>query len=214
MKEFFLKMWKDPVWSKVIAAGILAFIALIWSLINFQGLIAFYRLIIIMLNYVIPIPIWGILLIITIRWVLIQIIQSEKKHPYVSSVWSEEVGNYVFSDLHKELSKLKALERTERMIKASIGPSNENLSVLFWVNRENFNAGVSNKINYSGYDDGGYLAEVVAPKLLSYGLLEKREDKGFSVNQYYSYTQYFISEIGFKYLECIEKLDNESMGLS
>lgn len=31
IKDGFLKVWKDPVWSKVISTGIIAFIVVLWA---------------------------------------------------------------------------------------------------------------------------------------------------------------------------------------
>lgn len=213
MKAFFLKIWKDPVWSKVISAGIIGAVVWAWKLIDTDSFAVFWDFIVSVFNYMVSIPIWGIILIICIRWGIIRIIRSLRKGPYVSPVWNETVGNYTFSALYEDLTKLKAVERTARMIESSIAPHNDSLATLFWIYRDNFNAGVSNKIVYSGWDDGGYLAEIVGPKLLAFGLVEQIEDKGYAYNSYYSYLKYVTSEIGFKYLECCERLENESLGL-
>ncbi|WP_027469100.1 hypothetical protein [Deefgea rivuli] len=122
MMNFLLRIWKDPVWSKVIATCIVAGAIWLWSTLNTSSFIntLFF------LNTTYPTPLWLLILLGVCTVVLIFRLISKKKKvtivptPLVSNTsdifaildhwWPKAEGQnpsdvaVVFSDLEKELN--------------------------------------------------------------------------------------------------------------
>ena len=50
VKEILLSIWKDPVWSKMISAGILALIAVAWAKLSHKSWLDIYHSIVTFLS--------------------------------------------------------------------------------------------------------------------------------------------------------------------
>ena len=79
----FQKIWKDPVWSKLIAAAIIGLaspiIIFLWSLIKQSSFKDSFYSIISVLNYMVEIPLWILLLTLTVMFFLVRVLLKKAK---------------------------------------------------------------------------------------------------------------------------------------
>lgn len=213
MKERFWKVWKDPVGSKVIAVGIVAFITLIWSLISFPSLKDFFSQIMTWLNYKITIPVWVGLLATLIVWQIIIFVKNwRKKRADVprNPVWDTQIGDYTFEELYSKLNQ-KLRVRTSKMDNSGVAPPDTLIIIQFMKHYDKFNKGVSGgetlmlrAMGELNMNDGGYMVDVLAPKLTEYGLLMEIKSEQVLNGKSYSIVTYKISDLGYEFYDCLQ----------
>lgn len=95
--ELLKKIWKDPVWSKVISAAILATFAVIWTIIDLESLIIILRAIwnVIIAFFSIQLPLWIFIVFLVLVTLSILVFRkwTNKKKPFLG--YTEDV----FDDL-------------------------------------------------------------------------------------------------------------------
>ena len=99
-RETLLKIWKDPVWSKVISTGIILLIATIWTKYSNYTSQDIYDFFILILTYKLPIFVFLSVFGIYILTKIIIKLFKRKENP----IWDEQVGNYKFKELYQILS--------------------------------------------------------------------------------------------------------------
>lgn len=134
-----------------------------------------------------------------------------------NAILNEVIGDYTFRELYEKLANERLLEKTQKMRDYQVGPPNASLLELFGSYRQTFNDGLKNSvekiIGYRTYEeDGGYLIDVVAPKLLSYKLLNKIEEQGFVINHTVLFITYETSQEGYKFFDCWDRLSDLQRG--
>ncbi|MBX2932000.1 MAG: hypothetical protein KF781_08655 [Chitinophagaceae bacterium] len=194
--EAILKIWKDPVWSKVISAGIILLIATIWARYSNYSWQEIYDFFILLLTY--KLPIFVFLSIIGLYFLTKLLIRLFKKK--IDPIWDEQVGNYKFKELYQILSNQNFPVETVGMSWSGRKPPEEDLLTMFHSYITFFNRGLNLDDNL---DDGGYLYGVLAPKLVGYGLLDKIETKNLQIDV--MDIKYQTSEIGQKFYALLEK---------
>lgn len=192
----FLKIWKDPVWSKVISAGIILLIATIWTKYsNYSGQDV-YDFFILLLAY--KLQVFVFLSIIGLYFLTKLLIRLFKKK--IDPIWDEQVGNYKFKELYQILSSQNFPVGTVGMRWAGRKPPEDDLLTMFHTYITFFNRGLNLDDNL---EDGGYLYGVLAPKLVGYGLLDKIETKNLQIDV--MDIKYQTSEFGHKFYALLEK---------
>ncbi len=196
IREALLKIWKDPVWSKVISAGIILVIATIWAKYsNYSGQ-EVYDFFILVLTYKLPIFVFlSIIGLYFLTKLLIRLLKI-KNDP----IWDEQVGNYKFKELYQILLNQNLPVGTAGMRWSGRKPPEDNLLTMFHTYITFFNRGLnlSDKL-----DDGGYLYGVLAPRLVGYGLIDKIETKNLQIDV--MDIKYQTSEVGHKFYALLEK---------
>lgn len=196
--EWFLKIWKDPVWSKVISAGIIAAIAVIWAKISNYSWQEIYDFVLTVLSY--QIPIYLFLSIIALYYIIKLCIRLFKKRK--DPLWDEQMGNYTFKELYNILLTETFPVTTMRMQMSGMPAPEDNLLILFRIYYTILNKGVDFDDNL---DDGSYLYSVLSPRLLGYGLVEAYQKP---LNDLPDRTEiaYKTSELGHKFHASLEKV--------
>jgi hypothetical protein len=194
--EAFLKIWKDPVWSKVISAGIILLIATIWTKYsNYTGQDV-YNFFILLLTY--KLPVFVFLSVIGLYFLTKLLIRLFKKKS--DPIWDEQVGNYKFKELYQILSSQNYPVETVGMSWSGRKAPEDDLLTMFHTYITFFNRGLNLDDNL---EDGGYLYGVLAPKLVGYGLLDKIESKNLQIEVID--IKYQTSEVGHKFYALLEK---------
>lgn len=188
---------KHPVWSKVIAFGIISLIAALWSSYSKYTLKQIYDFLIGGLSY--KVPLFFFLSLVGGYFLIKLLIRLFKRK--IDPIWEEQVGNYTFRELYGILMKQNFLVGTEGMAYSNIKPPEENLLVLFDIYSTHLNKGVTMD---DVLGDGGYLYGALAPKLVGYGLVEKIEVKNPDLDAID--IKYQMSELGYKFYALLEKL--------
>lgn len=199
-KSFIKQLWTDPVWSKVISAGIIIFIGFVYSL--FQTLLKDISLLQVLkdtLNF--KIELWKIFL--TIFGVLISYAVYYKwrqmKNKKIGKFNTEEpVGNFTFRELHNSLLTHK-IDSPISLRSQEFG-NQLDLMTLFVLFQRQLNIGVS--WDQPG-DQGIFLYHNLGPTLMSYGLTEKAPEKNKADSLGLDIIQ--TSIVGQKYLSMVEK---------
>jgi hypothetical protein len=194
--EAILKIWKDPVWSKVISAGIILLIATIWTKYSNYSSQQVYDFLILILTY--KLPIFVFLSIIGLYFLTKLLVRLFKKKN--DPIWDEQVGNYKFKELYQILSNQNYPVGTVGMGWSGQKPPEDDLLTMFHNFITYFNRGLKLDDNI---DDGGYLYGVLAPKLVGYGLLDKIETKNLQID--FIDIKYQTSEVGKKFYALLEK---------
>lgn len=194
--ETIIRIWKDPVWSKVIATGIILLIATIWTKYSNYSSTQVFGFVIFILTYNFPIYIF--LSIFGIYFLAKKIINlfAKKTDP----IWDEQIGNYKFKELYDILSQQNFPIGTMGMRFSGHSPPNEDLLTMFHRYIFYFNKGISLEDNLQ---DGGYIYGVLAPKLVGYGLLDKTETKNSKIDL--NEIKYQTSDVGHKFYALLEK---------
>ena len=168
-KNYFSKIWKDSVFSNVIASGILLFFTLlaivIGQIINVTTAEEF-------IAYFFKIEIKLCILIITAIIITLgyyTYLKFFKKKDDISNEYvSQNVGNYKFGDLNNIL--LTTYLKIPPVLWAEIGYKELDLLTLFKITIPLYSSGIDwNSPN----DDSGFLYYQLGPILMSYGLCEK-----------------------------------------
>ena len=194
--ESIISIWKDPVLSKVISTGIIVLIGIIWTKYSKYSTQQVHDFFISILTYKLPIFVFlSIVGSYFLTKLLIRLFE-KKTNP----IWDEQVGNYKFKELYKILQNQNYPIGTNGMSWSRQKPPEDDLLTMFHNFSTFFNRGINLE---DDLDDGGYLYGVLAPKLVSYGLLDKIETKNLQINA--MDIKYQTSEIGHKFYALIEK---------
>jgi hypothetical protein len=225
-KEWREEKWKDPVYSKLIASYIDRAILTLWALIAAGAVVAWqffpiwFSKAIAVLKYAVEIPVWGIISGGTVIWffrILYRYLRRVRRKPVPRNpVLDTQIGNYTFEGLLKILESEKLRTQTERMAKEHVAPPDTSLLAQFSKNYEKFKVGVGSGdllvVRAEGHlntNDGGYVTDVLAPKLLEYGLLKASTSEhtvpGYGTKQF-TMTRYKISELGYKFSDCLASI--------
>jgi hypothetical protein len=199
-KGIIRQLWTGPVWSKVISAGIIAFIVFLYSLL--QTLlkdVSLTKVFIDTINY--KIELWQFFVIVFVVLILFAIYYKwrQRKNKKVGKFNTEEVaGNFTFRELHNSLLTHK-IDLPISLRSQEFG-NQLDLMTLFVLFQRQLNIGVS--WDQPG-DQGMFLYQDLGPTLMSYGLTEKAPEKnkadalGLDIIQ--------TSAVGQKYLSMVEK---------
>lgn len=198
IKEGLLKIWKDPVWSNLISAGIIALIALIWAKITNHTWAEIYDFVLKVLAFKLHIYIFlsAIGLYFTVK-LCIKLFR-KKKDP----LWDEQIGNYTFKELYNILITQTFPVATNGMQMSGMPAPTDDLLMLFRVYYTYLNKGVDFDDNIQ---DGSYLYSVLAPKLLGYGLVEAYQ-KPLNDLPDRSEVAYKTSGLGHKFHASLDKV--------
>jgi hypothetical protein len=199
LKKFWnvlLRIWKDPVWSAVISAGIILIIATIWTKYSKYSSQQIYDFLIFILSY--KVPVFVFLSIAGIYFLTKLAIRLFNRK--IDPIWDEQVGNYKFKELYKILSNQNLPIGTVGMGYSGKKPPQEDLLTMFHAYTTFFNKGIKLE---DDNDDGGYLYGVLAPKLVGYGLVDKIETKNLKIDV--MDVKYQTSEVGHKFFALLEK---------
>ena len=165
IKKAVLKIWKDPVLSKVIATGLLGLIAIGWAKLTNHSWNEIYLWLLVSLKYKLPVFIF--LSIIGLYFVFklsINLFRKEK-----DEFWDAQMGNYTFKELYNILITETFPVQNVGM-KMSLRPApTDDLLTLFRIYYTFLNKGVGIEDNLK---DGGYLYSALAPRLVGFGLVE------------------------------------------
>jgi hypothetical protein len=198
IKEEFLKIWKDPVWSKVISAGIIAFIAIVWAKITNHTWSEIYDFIINVLSLQMPVYIFlstiGFYFIVKLCIKLFK----KKRDP----LWDEQMGNYTFKELYNILITETFPVSTMGMQMSGRPAPTDDLLMLFRMYYTYLNKGIDFDSNIH---DGGYLYGVLASKLVGYGLVEAYQ-KPLRDLPDQTQVAYKTSELGHRFHASLEKV--------
>lgn len=194
--EFIKKIWKDSVWSKLIATGLIILITSIWSRYSIYSLSDIYTFLIKGLTY--KIPIFVFISVIGLYFIVKLVIKLFRKNE--DSIWDEQVGNYKFKELYDILLNQNYEVRTIGMKYSGMNPPKEDLLTLFYTYSPFLNKGINLDDNI---EDGGYLYGVLAPKLVGYGIVNKIESKNLYIDVID--VKYETSEVGHKFFALLEK---------
>ena len=198
IKEKFLRIWKDPVWSIVIATGILALIALAWAKITNHSWKQIYSLIIELLSF--KLPLFVFLSIIALYFIAKKCIQLFKNKK--DKFWDEQMGNYTFKELYNILLTETMPVRTKGMEMFGHVAPTDNLLFLFRLYYISLNTGFGIEDNI---DDGGFLYGVFAPRMVGFGLVEEYQKPNNNLPDV-SDTAFKTSELGHKFHSSLDKL--------
>jgi hypothetical protein len=222
-KEWREEKWKDPVYSKIIASYIDRAILTLWALIGAGAVVAWKFFPIwfsnakAVSNYPVEIPVWGFIAGGTVIWLfrmLYRYLKSIRRKPVPRNpVLDTEIGNYTFESLLNILKSEKLRTQTERMVIEHVAPPDTVLLAQFIKHYEKFKVGIGNgdklvlrAMGHVNTGDGGYLTDVLAPKLLGYGLLEANTSEhtvpGYGT-KLFTMTRYKISDLGYKFFDCL-----------
>lgn len=199
-KGIIRQLWIDPVWSKVISAGIIALIVFLYSLL--QTLlkdVSLTRVFIDTINY--KIELWKFFLIVFFVLILFAIYYKwrERKNKKIGKFNTEEViGHFTFRELHNSLLTHK-IDLPNSLRSQELG-NQLDLMTLFVLFQRQLNIGVS--WDQPG-DQGMFLYHDLGPTLMSYGLTEKAPEKNKADTLGLDIIQ--TSNIGQKYLSMVEK---------
>jgi len=189
------EIWKDPVWSKVISAGIIFLIATIWAKFVNISFAEIYNSSTKFLNF--NIPIYYFIIIIAL-YLLIRFVikKSKKENPFLN----EKVGNYTFGELCRILMDKKPTGRTTSMNLGNENAPDADYLTLFYNYYSYFNRGIKLE---EDYDDRGFIYGILSPDFVGYGLLEKVETKNEKID--ITEISYQISDNGKKFHSLLEK---------
>lgn len=191
-----LRIWKDAVFSKLIAAGLILLITTAWAKYSNYSITDIYNFLIKGLTF--KLPIFVFLSIIAIYFLIKLVIRLLRKK--TDPIWDEQVGNYKFKELYQILSSQNFAVETGGMKWTGHPPPDDDLLNMFYTYYIYFNKGINIDDNLG---DGGYLYGALAPKFVGYGLLEKFETKDLEIDV--MITTYKISDDGKKFYSLIEK---------
>ena len=198
IKEGFLKIWKDPVWSKVISAGIIVLIAISWAKITNYSWKEMYDFVINVLSF--KLSIYVFLSLVAFYFIVKVCIRLFRK--WKDPFWDEQMGNYTFKELYNILLTETLPVTTTKMEWSAMPPPPDDLLTLFRVYYSYLNKGVDFDDNL---DDGSYLYSVFAPRMVGFGLVDVYQKP---LNDLPDRTEvaYKTSELGHKFHASIDKV--------
>ena len=173
-KTVFQKIWNDSVLSNVISPGILGLLAFLWTFVT--SLVKDISIRDVLYETLIfKIELYKFLILIAVVSLSLLIIAKirRKKNRYIGKFDTEQrVGEFSFRELY---NALLTHEVTLPISLQSTSLTKDNLLIQFILFQRQLNVGVS--WNEHG-DQGVYMYYVLAPTLMSYGLIEKSPAKG------------------------------------
>ena len=195
--SFLMRIWRDPVWSSVIAATFVILGTAIFAFIKNLSVIDLYNMFLQLLN--VKIPLFVILSILGALFLIRFLLRFFKTKS--NSVWKEKIGDYTFDELYRILQNQNLPVQTRGMEWSKKDAPQEDLLTLFRLYKVYINKGVTSDLPL---DDGGYLYGVLCPKLISYGIVEKIDykDSRTGLDQ----VKYQTTELGNKFYRLIEKV--------
>lgn len=194
------KLWKDPVWSKVISAGLIAFIVWVWAHINEYSAHDVYDGVLRTLAF--RIPVYLPLALVGLYYLAKAVIKSIKTKEKVDPIWGEQIGNYTFKELFDILSARFVPVQTRGMEWGGREAPKENVLIQFYARNMYYSRGVS--LDYPR-DDGGYLYGVLANVLMEYGLVRKVAEPNEELPNVLD-DVYYTSDLGAKFHSNLERL--------
>jgi len=201
-KETFLKIWRDPVWSNVIAGSFIIAIPVVLAKITHHTWGEIYQFLKTILSF--ELPVYFFLSVIGLYFIvqLCRQIFIKKKDP----LWDEQIGNYTFKQLYNILLTQTFPVRTDGMVMTGRQPPSGDLLYLFRLYYLHLNKGVDIEDNT---DDGGYLYSIFAPKMVGFGLVDEYQKPDVNLPNVTD-TAYKTSALGHKFHASLEKvmLDN------
>lgn len=166
IKQNFLKIWKDSVWSNVISTGIIFAIPIGWAKITNHSWNEIYQFLLKVLSF--KFPLFVFLSVIALFFIIKKSIQlfKKRKDPF----WDEQIGNYTFKELYNILLTETLPVKTTGMTWSGRDAPTDNLLSLFqmYYSILNVGFGLDNTL-----EDYGYLYSVFAPRLVGYGLVDE-----------------------------------------
>lgn len=189
-------IWKDPVWSKVISAIIIASGIAIWARVENKSLADICQTVLNLFNFKVPLYFVLSLLGLLLVFPLLKRLFKKKQDPIANVI----VGHFTFQELFNILVDDKIEYGTNGMSWSGQKPPSENVLTQFDMFAPIINRGVDFE---SRLDDAGYLYGILCPHLLKYGLVTKedRRDEGTGL----ILTKYETSQDGYKFLALLEK---------
>ncbi|WP_254561407.1 hypothetical protein [Dyadobacter diqingensis] len=201
LKTTIVKIWKDQVGAGIIVFAISALLTGLWNKIDEKSFTVFKNHIITFFKQ--EIPIWGTLLFGLVAWISVLLYRRRKNKNALKKdpIWNEQIGNFTVKELYLVLSKQNLPFKTNGMMWSHEEPPTDNLIILLSRYEIFLNAGVNNLDNI---EDGGYIYGILAPKLLSYGLVDRSTEKDkYDIEK----ITYQMSDLGRKFISCLERLD-------
>ena len=198
IKESFLKIWKDPVWSKVISVGIIGLIALVWAKITNHTWTEIYGFVLRVLSF--KLPVYLFLSIIALYFIVKLCIRLFRKRK--DPLWDEQMGNYTFKELYNIMLTETFPVTTMGMQMSGMSAPTDNMLILFRIYYTYLNKGVDFD---DRIDDGSYLYSVLAPKFVGYGIVEAYQ-KPLNDLPDRKEVAYITSELGHKFHASLEKV--------
>lgn len=209
-KNNFSDIWKDSVYSKVIANGILLIFTLIaiiiGQIINVSTTEEFIKY---FFNF--EVKLYALLLtagIIFIGYYLYLKFLKKKDNGYKSFIY-QKVGDYRFGDLNNVL--LSTYQEIPRALQHEMGSQKLDLLTLFRITIPLYSSGMDWD---NPNDESGFLYYRLGPRLISYGLLERVPSINNNTEGNINAFTIQPSENGFKFfalLESIERIENSEM---
>lgn len=223
-KEWREEKWKDPVWSKVISAAIISMcglfgsaILLLWKAIDPKAFKSFMNS---LLGYTLTFPLW--VLLVGIAGILALLLIGRRTTPFSrkvriklqerNPVWDERVGKYSFEELYNLLASQRLRVQTNNMRLSGVPAPDETLLEQFLAFYDAFRKGIPYGekmiLRFMGeveMNDGGYVPEVLAPKLMEYELLatSSLDHKVAGQDKVFTIITYNVSEMGYKFYDCL-----------
>ena len=198
IKEGFLTIWQDPVWSKVISVGIIGLVALAWAKITNHTWTEIYDFVLSVLSF--KLPVYLFLSTIALYFIVKLCIKLFRKGK--DPLWDEQIGNYTFKELHNILVTETLPVRTRGMEMGGIPAPTDNCLTLFRLYYITLNKGfgIGDDIG-----DRGYLHSVFAPRMVGYGLVEAYQKPDDNLPEITD-VAYKTSELGHKFHSSLDKV--------
>ncbi|MFB3390277.1 hypothetical protein [Flavobacterium sp. LAR06] len=206
-KNQFSNIWKDSVFSKVIANGILLMFTLlaiiIGQLINVSTAEEFIKY---FFNF--EVKLYALLLTAGIIFVgyYIYLRFLKKNDDGYKSFLSQKIGNYRFADLNNIL--LSSDQEIPRVLQHEMGAKNLDLLTLFKITIPLYCSGMDWD---NPNDESGFLYYRLGPRLISYGLLERVPSIHNNIEGNINAFTIQPTQNGFKFfalLESLERIEN------
>ncbi len=198
IRESFLRIWKDPVWSKVIATAIIAIAGLIWARVTNHTWEQIYLYLLQVLAFKVPLSF--VLSAIALYFIVLRIVSviRNRKDPF----WDEQIGNYTFKELYNIMLLEKWDVPTRGMSIWGQKAPEDDLLTLFCIYYSILTKGVD---FYYNVGDGHYLYGSLAPKFVGYGLVDAydKEDENLPGKTNIAYK---TSELGHRFHSKLDKI--------
>jgi hypothetical protein len=214
VKEWFFKIWKDPVWSKLIAETFKSWgpiiipvvAATIWRLIDKDSAFAFVNFLLKFL--LLPLPLY-VSIGLFILYLLVKKYNNRVKDPILKE---QSTQNFTFKQLYDILSKNFLIDKTPEMIQGDMDRVNDNLLILFYQYSNYLGRGIT--VSYPGIEiDGNYGWAILAPKLVSYSIVYKKGDGELPAISNVSHISYHYTEGGIKFFSQLERYFSNNPGV-
>ena len=157
------------------------------------------------INLLIKFKVWHLAVISLATYIVFRMARffwtkNSMKH---NPIWNEQVGNYTVRELFKTLKSEHLQVQTRGMEMSGIEPPDDDLLTLFETNAIFLNAGISME---SEIGDHGYVWGILAPKLMSYGIVSQTITRNEKLGFEFTTTTYQTSELGHKFISAMNRL--------